>query len=258
MELLKSPHHRSRLSELAYIVMNVAAAVTILVLIVQFNNVWLSLLVVLLSKWRVFAVRPRYWMANLTANVVDIVVGVSHVLFVYSAAGALYAQIFMTVGYIVWLLFVKPRSKRIFVIAQAIAAVFVGTNALALVAYDSDPGVFVLGLWLLGFAAARHILLSYEGEMVGFFGAVWGLILAEVGWVAYHWQMAYSLPGTGNFKLVQLAFITALLTFLASRAYASYHKHGVIRTSDTMIPMVFTFGIIFLMIVLFNQPRLGL
>src|SRR5580700_1106754 len=44
---------------------------------VRMHFVQLALTIILLSKWRMFAVRPRYWLANLRANAVDIIVGVS-------------------------------------------------------------------------------------------------------------------------------------------------------------------------------------
>jgi hypothetical protein len=258
MELLRSTKQRSRVSNLVYIVLNVTMALVILGLVVQFNNIWLSILIVLLSKWRIFAVRPRYWLANVITNTVDVVVGVSHVIFLQAASGSIVVQSLMTCGYIFWLLFVKPRSKRIFTVAQAVAAVFVGTNALVLTQYNSDPAVFVAVLWIIGYTSVRHILNSYDEPMSSFYSSIWGVVLAELGWIGFHWQSAYSLPNTGNFKLTQLALITALLTFFVSQAYASYHKHGAIKISDLVVPLVFTFGSIGMLLVAFNQTTVGL
>ena len=36
-----------------------------------------AIMIVLLAKWRMFAVKPRYWVTNLKSNLVDIFVGVS-------------------------------------------------------------------------------------------------------------------------------------------------------------------------------------
>jgi hypothetical protein len=43
-------------------------------------------ILVLLSKWRMFAVRPRYWLANVRANMTDLIVGLSIVSFMNNTA----------------------------------------------------------------------------------------------------------------------------------------------------------------------------
>ncbi len=256
MNLLRSQKNRSRLSDVVYITLNITLAIILLLVTLQINSIWLPLGIMLLSKWRIFAVRPRFWLANVTANIVDVVVGISHVIFLHAADGSLALQIGLTLGFIFWLLFVKPRSKRMYVVAQAVAAVCVGTNALVLEAFYSDPAVFVICMWLLGFAAVRHVLLAYDEPMVGFYSTLWGVILAELGWIGFHWQITYTLPNSANFKLTQLSLLATLLTFLATRAYASYHEHGVIKSSDMMIPMVFTAGTIALLLTFFNQSNI--
>jgi len=75
MEFLKLSKRRSLLSELIYIVLNVALAVGLLVIVWAIASPYAAFALVLLSKWRVFAVRPRYWFANLQANMVDVIVG---------------------------------------------------------------------------------------------------------------------------------------------------------------------------------------
>ena len=126
MDLLKMHKRRSRISELVYIGLNVGLALTILAVVHNSQSLWLALLVVLVSKWRVLAVRPRFWVANLIANMVDIIVGLSVVVLLLAASNSLLlagnglptpgenlpAQIFITIVYIVWLLFIKPRSRR--------------------------------------------------------------------------------------------------------------------------------------------------
>ena len=85
MDLLKMHKRRSRLSEAAYIGLNIIFAVAILVLIRGSQSPWLALAVVLLSKWRTLAVRPRFWLANVIANMVDVTVGVSIVTLLFAA-----------------------------------------------------------------------------------------------------------------------------------------------------------------------------
>src|SRR5690606_3979091 len=107
MELLKFVRRRSLLSEVPYVLLNILLAVMLLVLVLVVNVPWPALGLVLLSKWRIFAVRSRYWTANIRANLVDVIVGVSMVVYLYAASGALVTQIGLTVLYIIWLLLLK-------------------------------------------------------------------------------------------------------------------------------------------------------
>ncbi len=257
MELLKPSRRRSQLSEIAHVVLNIGLAGVLLLVALYVNNLPLLVGIVLLGKWRVLAVRPRYWTTNIVANTVDIIVGVGHAVLLYAATGQLWLQIALTLGFVVWLLFVKPRSKRLYVTAQALAAVFVGTTALSMLAYNTDPFIYVLGMWVIGYSFARHMLSTYEESYTKFYSLVWGVILAEFGWLGYHWMFAYTLPNSANFKLVQLALIVTLLSFLAERIYASYHKHKAVQASETLVPIAFSLGLVFVLIVFFNQITTG-
>src|SRR3984957_302108 len=57
---------------------------------VRIHFVQLAVAVIILSKWRMFAVRPRYWPANIRANAVDIIVGVSAVIFMSQTSSSLW------------------------------------------------------------------------------------------------------------------------------------------------------------------------
>ena len=253
MELLKLHRRRSRLSDVAYVGLNVGLAVALLLLVWSVQSIWLPLTLVLLSKWRIVAVRPRYWWQNILANMVDVIVSIGHVVFLFAANGSEWLQILLTIGYIVWLLFVKPRSKRIFVVAQAGTSLFVGTTMLSMVFYGYDAFFFVGGMWIVGYLSARHVLVHYEFPVAEFFSLVWGLICAELAWLGYHWLFAYAIPGSATLKLSQLALIVTLLGFVAERAISSYHKHGVVRRSDMVMPSVFAAGLILLLVIFFSK-----
>src|SRR4051812_19772506 len=147
MEFLKSSKRRSFVSELIYILLNVALAIAILAVVWAIESPIAAFALVLLSKWRVLAVRPRYWFANIQANLVDIIVGVSVVILLYAASHALIAQVALTILYVGWLLYIKPRSKRAYIAAQAGIALFLGVTALMTVSYDWIASVVVLFMW---------------------------------------------------------------------------------------------------------------
>jgi hypothetical protein len=257
MEFLKSSKRRSLVSELIYVGLNIAFAVTLLIVVIAVNSPVPAFALVLLSKWRILAVRPRYWFANIQTNLVDLIVSLSLVVLLYSASEAIFTQILLTALYIVWLLYIKPKSKRIFVAIQAGAAIFLGVSALMIVSYDWIATIVVLAMWLIGFSAARHILSSYDEPHTSFYSLVWGLLFAEIGWLTYHWAFAYALPGVGDIQLTQGALIALGISFVAERAYASYEKHGSIRSSDIIMPTLLSVSVILLLIVFFNTISNG-
>jgi hypothetical protein len=257
MEFLKSSKRRSVLSELVYIVLNVALAVAVLGVVLAIESPLPAFALVLLSKWRVLAVRPRYWFANIQANLVDIIVSLSMVVLLYAASGAFFVQLLLTALYIVWLLYIKPRSKRVFVAIQAGTAVFLGVTALMSVSYGWMSSLVVVLMWLIGYSSARHILGSYEEIHATFYSLVWALLIAELGWLMYHWTFAYALPGVGDIKLSQTAIVVLAISFLAERIYGSYTHHGAVRSSDVVMPALLSVSLVVLLLVFFNTINSG-
>lgn len=257
MEFLKSSKRRSLISELVYIGLNVAFAVALLVILLTIESPLPAFALVLLSKWRILAVRPRYWFVNILTNLVDLIVSLSIVILIYTASGALGLQVVLTAMYIVWLLYIKPKSKRSFVAVQAGAAVFLGVSALMIVSYDWIASLVVLGMWLIGYSAARHVVSSYDEPHASFYSLIWGLVFAELGWLAYHWTFAYAIPGAGDIKLSQAALIALAISFLSERVYTSYVKHGSVRSSDVVMPALLSVSVIIILLTLFNTISTG-
>lgn len=257
MDLLKSHKRRSRLSDVLYVTLNIALAIALLVIVHFGQSPWLAIAVVLLSKWRALAVKPRFWFANIVANMVDIIVGVSTVALLYAANGELAPQLLITALYIGWLLFIKPKSKKRMVTIQAGIAVFVGVTALATVSYSWDSFFVVLLMWLIGYSATRHVLSNYDEPMTGIYSLIIGGMFAELGWISYHWMFAYALPGAGLIKLPQVAIIITLAGYAAERAYASYYQHGKVRSQDVLLPIILMIAITLVLLLFFNKITLN-
>lgn len=237
--------------------LNVALAAALLAIVWGIGSPYAAFALILLSKWRIFAVRPRYWFANLQANMVDIIVGISTVVLLYAAHGAVAVQVVLTLLYVGWLLIIKPRSKRTYVAIQAGTAVFLGVTALMTVSFDWIASPVVLLMWVIGYSAARHVLGSYDEAHISFYSLVWGLLFAEIGWLAYHWTFAYTLPGLGDIKLPQVAFIALAMSFMAESVYASYTRHGSVRSNDVTLPLLLCVSIILILLLFFNMLGVG-
>lgn len=250
MELLRSVRRRSFLSEVAYIVLNIALAVALFILVLVVNVPWPAIGLVILSKWRIFAVRSRYWAANIRANLVDVIVGISVVVFLYAATGDLPTQISLTALYIAWLLFLKPRSKRGHVVAQAAVGLIFGTAAIIQISPSLPLSAAVLLAWVVGYAAARHILSVQHESHINFLSILWGFVIAEVMWLGYHWTIGYQV--SKSLQLSQLVVIIGALSFVAERTYISYHRNGKIQSSDVMMPVLLSLSIIGVLLFVFG------
>lgn len=261
MEFLKLVRKRSFLSELVYTVLNIALAVGVLLIVLYTGAIWFAIVLVMLSKWRVFAVRPRYWWANLQSNLVDFLVSISVVLHMVTINSApieetpkILLLIGLMLGYIGWLLFIKPRSKRFYVALQAGIAVFLATAALFTISFNWPASVVVLLSWLIGFSSARHALSTYDNETHSLFlGLVWGLIIAEISWVSYHWAIAYPLPIFPSLMVPQAALTITLVSFLAYKVYDSFYHHAKVRMTDVLLPLLFTVSVLIVLLIVFNR-----
>jgi hypothetical protein len=251
MEFLKIVRRRSFLSEVVYTALNIALAIAVVLVIRATESPWPAVGIVLLSKWRVLAVRPRYWFVNIQANLVDFIVSLSLVVFLFTAytgtaspSQKLFILGALTVLYIIWLLFLKPRSKRIYVIAQAGVALFVGVTALFTLAYALPASIVVLIMWLIGYATARHSLASYDETHILFLSLLWGLTLAELGWLAYHWTVAYTPLGIESVIFPRVSLAVLCIGFILYKCYDSFYHHQKIRGNDILLPLLFTISII--------------
>src|SRR5690606_10321646 len=97
------------------------------------------------------------------------------------------------------------------------------------------------------------VLSHYHEPDRAFFAMIWGLVVAELGWLGYHWAFAYNLPGFAAVELSQTALIILMLSFLAERTYESYHRNErIIRVSEITMPIAFSVGVILVILLFFN------
>lgn len=266
MEFLKTVKRRSFLNETIYVALNIGLAIA-LMFIVRVTGLLLPAFgLVLLSKWRIFAVRPRFWFANIQTNLVSVIIDISFVVFLYAANVAnigdsqiLIVQSLFVALYVAWLLLLKPKSKRVYIVAQAGSALFVGITAVFVMAYGWIASPVVLLVWLIGYATARHVLSSYDEEShTLLLSLVWGLVLAEIGWIAYHWTIAYRLPFVTSILLPQVSIVVLCFGFVTYKAYNSYYHYQKIRFSDIILPLIFTVSIISVLVLAFNNVSTGI
>lgn len=169
----------------------------------EFNQ--LALAIIVLAKWRIFAVRPRFWPANVRANAVDIIVGISTViLMIHSGETGL--QLTWAGLYLAWQLILKPSRSVIGVASQALVGQTYGLMAL-FVAFPSASrlGLVVFG-WAICYLSARHYLSSFDEPYASMYAHMWGYFAAALMWLTSHWLIYYSFISQPALLLTTLSF----------------------------------------------------
>lgn len=181
--------------------------------LVRLGFVQLALSLVVLSKWRMFAVRPRFWAANIRANAIDVMVGLSAVLFMAHTISPAW-QLMWAVLYAAWLLFVKPGSDLRMTTLQAFIGQFVGLSALYLVWGNGPLLGLTLMTGLISYLAARHFFDAFEEPYAKMLAYVWGYFGAALGWLLSHWLLFYGFIAQPTLLLSALGYGMAVLYYL--------------------------------------------
>jgi hypothetical protein len=209
---------------------------------VQVGFVAFAFMVVLLSKWRMFAVKMRHWPANIRANAVDIFVGLSMVSFISIAKGTLMIQLGWVLFYTVWLLFIKPQSTQFWVGMQALIAQSLTLAAVYLVWSESSDAVLTFVVWGITYLCARHFLNAFDEAMSRATAYVWAFFCACLAWVTSHWLLYYSVVAQ------PVLIITVIGYGLGSMYYLDHIeklKPTVRRQFVTVIVTIILFMLIF-------------
>jgi hypothetical protein len=191
--------------------------------LVRIDFVSLAILLIILSKWRIFAVRPRYWLANVVSSGVDIIVGVALVLFMANTTVAWW-QLFWAALYAGWLIGLKPRSDTLSVSIQAVVGQLLGLSILYLKFGDVSLAWLLVGTWTITYLAARHFLTSFEEPQAVLLAHVWGYFSASLAFVLGHWLLFY---GT-------IAQIIVILTTIGYGLGALYY----LQANDRLNPLI--------------------
>lgn len=173
----------------------------------------LGLLFILASKWRMFAVKPRHWPASFRANAIDILVGVSLLVFMMQSGSTMF-QLVWTLAYIIWLLVIKPRSEVWAVAAQALIGQFLAMTALFLRFGGANVGILVVATWLICYLAIRHYLASFDEPLTRLLSYLWAYFAAALVWLLSHWLLFYGPIAQVTLLINAIGFGLATLYYL--------------------------------------------
>jgi hypothetical protein len=192
----------------------------VIFVLVRLDLVGVALAVILLSKWRIFAVQPRHWLAHFRTNAVDIIFSLSILAFMTGTA-SMSVQLLWVLIYEIWVLYIKPGEKAILVTLQALIAQLAGLVAL-FVALDQVPTAFyiIAGAAIL-YYSARHFFGSFEEEHYHTYSLVWAVFGASLIWVLSHWLLFYG----------PIAQVALMLSVIGYGVAALYYLHETDRLS---------------------------
>lgn len=210
--ILRSIKPTSGIAHVLHLALVLFLPVLVFVL-VRLNFVQLAVAVIILSKWRMFAVRPRFWAANIRANAVDLMVSLSVVVFMVHTDST-WIQLTWMVLYAIWLLAIKPRNSVAWVTLQAFLGQLAALMALYLALPETSTAVLTVLTGLFCFLAARHFLDMFEEPYAKMLAYVWGYFGAALAWLLSHWLLFYHGLAQTTLLLSTLGYGVAVLYYL--------------------------------------------
>lgn len=206
---------------------------------IRLDLVAVAFIVLLLSKWRMFAVHPRHWIAHLRSNAVDIIAGLSFIVFIAQTTD-IWQQALWVFLYEIWMLFIKSGSTALMVSLQALVAQSLGSVAFFLAFKGSDLFVYVIGFWLIAYFCARHFFAIFDELHGSLMASIWAFFAASIMWVLGHWLIFFG-------PIAQPALlITVMGACLGGLYYLEKHKklHTTIKRQLIAMMLAIVFVIV--------------
>lgn len=246
---------RNIASTLVHVFLNLLLGVGSVLITVLSGSPVLGLILVLVSKWRVFAVRVRFLWLNIKSNLVDLIVGISIVLLTYFAGPTfLPVDFVLMIIYSVWLLIIKPLSSENATLIQSLVAVFLGISAIAIGTAELNSIVITLLSFLIGYAASRHVLSQGSDKEFTLTTLICGLVFAEIAWLCHSWNIIYTFGNTG-IRIPQIAIILTIFAFVYNYVRQSTIKYQAdFRFKHILGPVIFGAALIGIIVLCFSNP----
>lgn len=209
---------------------------------IRLNFVQLAFSLVLLSKWRMISVKPRFWLANMRANSVDIIVGLSIVLFM-ARNGSVVVQAVWALLYIFWLVILKPATGIRMVSIQAFIGMLIGLMALFFSWTDGPLYGITLLSGAICYFSARHFFDAYDEPYAKLLSYSWGYFGAALSWLLAHWLIYYGILSMPTLIICSIGFGLGLLYYIDHVAKVTkLVKQQVIFIMIALIMLVITFS----------------
>ena len=245
---------------IAHSLLSLILPVVIFFLINSYSLYIAAIGAVIVSKWRVFMVSPRYWIDNIKANGVDFIFGISIVSVMYlvgyqgvvsisnKSTDSVYMwRILVCVFYAVWLIIIKHLSGKFGVMIQAFFALTTGLTACFWMLAVFPQYVVAIILILIITSCSYHIRLSYQDAFEGqYLSLMWLLASSFLSVFIFTWVASYNLLNglvlTTSGSIIAGLFIAFELAYFFMKR--SNPRGAVISLSVTTLVSILVFGAI--------------
>lgn len=214
----------------------------VLYILVRIRFTQVAVAIVLISKWRMLVVRPRFWPAIIRANAVDVLVNLSSVIFM-SQSHSMWLQLFWMGLLILWQVVLKPSKSTFGVSLQAIIGQVYGLGAL-FVAWPAAPiAGLVLAAWGVCYVSARHFLANFDEPYTPLYANVWAYFAAMLVWISAHWLLYYGVIAQPVLLLSVLGFGLGGLYYLQEADKLSdFLRKQIVLVMIAVVVVVFVFS----------------
>lgn len=232
------------IGDVLHVGVNIIFALVLFLFVRYWNLAFLAALLVVLSKWRILAVQPRFWLPNLKTNLADIVVGLSTVILLFQA-GSDSLAIFWMALYLGWLLFLKPQTGDLMVGIQALWSQFLGILTIFSMQFMLEYSfIGILLVWVVAWSTARHFLSNYEEPHYKALSMVWGFLVAQLAWIGFHWISYYRIAS------LNISNVALIVSVVAGVLGALYHAYKLEKVNKGKVFENAIFGVVLLAIIL--------
>lgn len=220
----------------------VAVVPVLVYILVTVSFAPIAYVIVLLSKWRMLAVRPRHWPANVRANAVDIIVGLSVVSFMAQSPSQAW-RVVWALAYGIWLIVIKPRSSTFWISVQAGAGQLAGLAAVYVLWGQSSLLTLVVATWLICYLSSRHFMSSFDEPLNSLLSHTWGYFGAALTWVLGHWLLYYGFVSQPMLLLSVIAVGLAALYYLENTdRLSTFVRREIILIMSAVVIVVMLFS----------------
>lgn len=233
---------RSNNAAIMHVLLVIAQPIIAYVL-VRLGFAWFAVLLILFSKWRMFAVKARHWPANFRANTVDIFAGLAFVLFMV-LVGTQLLQVVWVLLYIVWLLLIKPKSSPLWVGIQALIAQTLSLVVVFLYWAEASTLFLMFLVWGVAYLSSRHFFTAFDESMARSTAYLWAFFAASITWLSGHWLIFYG-------PIAQPALLLSVLGYGLSSIYYLQHKDRL--TPNVRRQFVGVMAIVVLIVIIFSD-----
>lgn len=214
----------------------------VLYILVRIDLAQVAIVVVLLSKWRMIAVRPRFWLAIFRANAVDLLVSIGTVLFMHQTTAA-WLQLFWAGLLVVWQIWVKPRKGALGIACQAMIGQAYGLVGLYTAWPDAPLYMLVLATGLIAYLSARHYLTGFDEPHAPLYANTWAFFAASLAWISAHWLLYYGVIAQVVLFLMVLSFSLGGLYYLQEHdKLTSYLKRQIVLIMIAIVTVILLFS----------------